>query len=461
MKAIRTTLFTRLLLGFCLANLLVLALGGYLARRFIDYTSAVDIDWTALAQQAEAAYEHGGAPALTAWSGQQRHDGIDATLFQQGKPLGPIRLGRRTREQLPDWLTNERNVVMQRGHGLTIAVQEVTGSDGQTRQLLALSRSRSRLPPQRRVQIFFAVQLGLALLFIGLVGGWLARSVAKPVAALRVATRRMAAGDLSTRVGARPGRTHDELAQLADDFDAMAERIEALVAHDRGVLQDLSHELRSPLARLQLILDLARSSADAAQANMYFQQAEDEVTRLDQLVGDMLALSRLEGGLPGDARDTIDAGDLLRGCVARARLAADARKIALQLAPIAADLPISGHALLLERSVDNVLTNAIKFSPEGASIELALRSVGSGVELHIRDHGPGVPEAELPLLFRPFYRGSNAPRAEGHGLGLAFVQRVLKAHGGSVTLANAEGGGLDVHLQLPMVASTSGPSPRV
>jgi signal transduction histidine kinase len=242
---------------------------------------------------------------------------------------------------------------------------------------------------------------------------------------------------------------HDELAQLAFDFDAMAERIEALVAHDRGVLQDLSHELRSPLARLHLILDLAQRSTTKVEAEGYFRQAEQEISRLDRITGEMLALSRLEGGLPGMSREHLEFVDLVRDCMEQSELEADARHVQMQLTykdPVA----VLGSSMLLERAVDNLIANAIKFSPEGGSIVLSVRATQDTAELTIRDHGPGVPEAELTSLFRPFFRGSNAVRADGHGLGLAIVKRVMQVHGGDIHAQNAEGGGLEVRLQLPL-----------
>ena len=191
------------------------------------------------------------------------------------------------------WLAAGHDVLVQPRPGLYLAVQPIQGADGRTRQLVALSRTHTRLHQHTRQTILLAVQAALSLLLIGVIGWWIARSVARPVAALRAATRRMAAGELSTRVRWKDGRGRDELAQLAGDFDAMAERIEALVAHDRGVLQDLSHELRSPLARLQLLLDFARRSDDPDEAAGYFARAEQEIERLDRMTGEMLALSRL------------------------------------------------------------------------------------------------------------------------------------------------------------------------
>jgi len=260
----------------------------------------------------------------------------------------------------------------------------------------------------------------------------------------------MAAGELSTRVGRQGGMAHDELAQLAHDFDAMAERIEALVAHDRRVLQDLSHELRSPLARLHLILDLAQNSTDPARAAAYFRQAESEIARLDRMTGEMLALSRLEGGIPGMSCENLDLVELARECMEQAELEAQARRIELLLNAPAVPVIVYGSAQLLERALDNLIANAIKFSAEGGKVELRVHEGAGMAVLSVRDRGPGVPEAELESLFHPFFRGSNAARAEGHGLGLAIAQRVATIHGGELRATNRDGGGLDVHLHLPL-----------
>jgi two-component system OmpR family sensor kinase len=445
----KSSLYWRLLILFCAANLLALGVGGFLTQRFIEYTTAVEINWESLAQGADQAFESGGNAALADWSAQQRREGIEATLFQQGQALVPIRVSPYVQSSLQAALDEKRDVVLQPWPNLYLAVQQVHGQDGQTRQLVALSRTHSRLRAQTRQTIFLAIQGVLSLLFIGMVGWWVARSVARPVQAISKATRRMASGELSARVGSQDASTYDELAELAHDFDSMAERIEALVAHDRSVLQDLSHELRSPLARLHLILDLARRSRDADEAAGYFEQAEQEISRLDSMTGEMLALSRLEGGIPGVNREPVDMTGLLRECVRRAELEAQARDISMSLSA-AEPVTVLGSELLLERALDNLIANAIKFSPRGGHIELTMHADATRAELGFRDHGPGVPAAELDSLFRPLFRGSNAVRAEGHGLGLAIVQRVVRAHGGDIQANNAEGGGLIVRMHLPL-----------
>jgi two-component system OmpR family sensor kinase len=163
----------------------------------------------------------------------------------------------------------------------------------------------------------------------------------------------------------------------------------------------------------------------------------------------MLALSRLEGHLPGMDSERLELAELVRGCLEQSRLEAEARHVELSLTAVESVI-VSGNAMLLERALDNLLANAIKFSPEGGHVGLTLRTDQQFAELTLRDHGPGVPEAELALLFRPFFRGSNAAHAEGHGLGLSIVQRVVQVHGGSIEVRNADGGGLQIRLRLPL-----------
>ncbi|MGH8164530.1 MAG: ATP-binding protein, partial [Rhodanobacteraceae bacterium] len=350
-------------------------------------------------------------------------------------------------------LASGRDILRQPWPGAWLFVEQISGRAGQSRQFVAYSRMHTRLSHRMRATILLAVQLVLSLLLIGLVGWWLARGVAKPVDALRNATRRMAAGELSARVGKQWEASRDELGQLARDFNGMAGRIEALVAHDRGVLQDLSHELRSPLARLQIILDLAQHSPDAHSAANHFRQAESEIERLDRMTGEMLALARLKGDLPGMERDPLDVGELAGQCVVTMQLAAAARDVRLDLNATSSVI-VLGSATLLRRAIDNLLANAIKDSPRNGRVEIGVRATKDSALVEVRDHGPGVPEQELERLFRPFYRGSNAARAEGHGLGLTVVQRVAKAHGGDVEAGNEPGGGLRVVFRVPRAVDT-------
>jgi two-component system, OmpR family, sensor kinase len=444
----RSPLFWRLLIFFCIANLLVLVLGSWLTSRFIAFSAEQRIDWPAIAQSAEDAYDDGGADGLDSWVQQQHAEGIEATLYENGQPLRPIRLPSMMREALPGWLVASNSIELNPVPGLYIAVEHVTGRDGHARQLVAISSSRGRIPRHMREKILFGVQLALSLLLIIAIGWWVARSVSRPVEAMRGATRKMAAGEFATRVDKRWSDAHDELGQLARDFNGMAERIEILVAHDRAVLQDLSHELRSPLARLHLILDLAQHSRDPKEAEAHFQHAEREIARMDRMTAEMLALSRLEGGLPGMERDSVDLAELARQRLDAAHIEAEARGISLRWIDNGPVI-VQGSGILLARALDNVIANAIKFSPAEGEVEVSVAHHSGRAEVRIHDHGPGVPAEELHLLFRPFYRGTNAMHADGHGLGLAIVQRVMQVHDGEVSARNSEGGGLEVTMRLP------------
>ncbi len=449
MSPLRSPLFWRLLLSFCAVNVLVFVLGGAVARYFIEYTSTRGIDWSALAQQANAAYESGGDIALQRWIAAEHEQGIDATLFRNGREIQPVRLPPPVRRMLPQWLGSGRDVLLRPWPDTQVSVQQLADSNGQPRQFVGFAFAHARLTRSKRMAIFLVVQLLLSLLLIAAAGWWVARSVARPVEALRSAAQRMAAGELSARVDARWNR-RDELGQLARDFNAMAARIEALVAHDRGVLQDLSHEVRSPLARLQVILDLAQHSANAGEADTHFRQAEREIARLDRMTGEMLALSRLKGDLPGMEREPVELGLLLEECVATLQLSAQERNIELRLTHGGSPV-VGGSMVLLRRAIENLISNAIKFSPPGGRVWIELRSASDRAVVEVRDYGPGVPANEIGMLFRPFFRGSNARLAEGHGLGLTLVERVAKAHGGEVHAENADGGGLRVILSLPLL----------
>lgn len=436
-------LYGRLLLWFLAANILTLFVSVFVTEHFARLAYVAEPDWAQLAQGADAAYRHGGAAALEDWNQHRHREGIDANLYEGEQALLPRPPLPPVRHHL-DRLLSEDSVVLRPRPDLMLAGERVLGADGVTRHLVAIRGPR---PPHARIEQLLVVQIGLSLLVIGALGWWIARSIARPVAALQAATRRMAAGELSARVGGCWASGRDELARLAADFDRMAMRIEALVAQERGVLQDVSHELRSPLARLHLLLDLARRTP-ADEAAPHFARAEREIERLDRIIGEALALSRMEAELPGMAPERVDLAALAQSRINACSIEADARGIVVALHAETA-VSTDGSAALLERALDNLLANAIKFSDAGGTVEVRLARDGGDACLSVRDHGPGVPEAELAALARPFFRGANAARAEGHGLGLAIVQRIVRAHGGSLDAVNADGGGLRVTLRLP------------
>ena len=283
----------------------------------------------------------------------------------------------------------------------------------------------------------------------------LARYVTRPLAALRSTTRALARGDLSVRVGSTMGRRTDEFAELGCDFDRMAERLETLVTAERRLLRDISHELRSPLARLNVALGVARQRAGDDQAVL--DRIEREADRLNTLIGQLLMLARLESGTLTPERVVVDLEAIVRDVAEDAAFEAQGRGRRVQIVEASPEL-VLGDAELLRSAVENVVRNAVAHAPEATSVEIGLRREGrrgsARVRIAVRDHGSGVPEAALPHIFQPFYRVGDARsrNAGGIGLGLTIVDRTIRLHGGSVRAANAPDGGLVVELTLPAAA---------
>ncbi len=288
----------------------------------------------------------------------------------------------------------------------------------------------------------------------------LAIYLAAPVGKIRRAAQCIAGGDLSARV--QPNhfpRGRDEIAGLAQDFDAMAERLESLVAAQNRLLGDVSHELRSPLTRLNLSLELARRG-DETKRLAAFDRIERESGRLEALIGELLTLSRLENGLRAENLNKIvDLSPLARDVAADADFEAQnaGRGVRVSFTGPGEDLEqgvkVRGDAELLRRALENIARNAARHSGENTAVEISLRAEKDEWILGARDRGPGVPEAELEAIFRPFYRVEGArERAEtdrGTGLGLAIAERATSAHGGKIGARNAEDGGLIVEIRLP------------
>jgi two-component system OmpR family sensor kinase len=277
----------------------------------------------------------------------------------------------------------------------------------------------------------------------------LAWHFAKPIRLLRAAFDAAASGDLSTRVGPGMGKRRDELTDLARDFDRMAGRVQDLVEDQRRLLHDVSHELRSPLARLQAAVGLARQRPEKAAAS--FDRMERESARMNGMIGELLTLSRMEAGVPGAMDEVFAIDELVAAIVDDARFEAQAlgKHVRLDLKHSAL---VRGSAELLQRAIENVVRNALRHTAPGTTVEIDIeRDDGKPrVRVGIRDHGEGVPEQELDAIFRPFVKGSNAsPRAEGHGLGLAIADRMIRAHQGAIHARNAAGGGLHVGIELP------------
>lgn len=284
------------------------------------------------------------------------------------------------------------------------------------------------------------------LVFLALAGlCWLlAVNIATPLRSLAATVDRFGRGDLSARVNS-PRK--DEIGNLARAFDEMAERLETLLTAERRLLQDISHELRTPLARLSFAAELSRTAEDR---NAATERLKKEIGRLTDLVGALLQVTRAEGDPSSRNLTDLPLDNFLREVVDDCAVEAEARGCRVQL-EATESLHFRGDRELLRRAMENIVRNAIRYAPEGTPVEVKLATDHDDAEISVRDYGPGVPEAELPKIFKPFFRvdESRDSSTGGVGLGLAIAHRAVTVHHGTMTAKNA-GPGLLVSIELPL-----------
>jgi two-component system OmpR family sensor kinase len=315
-------------------------------------------------------------------------------------------------------------------------------------------------PPRSRPVHLFPLKPLLAGAFVSLMfAAFLAWYFSKPIKNLRAAFDEAASGRLDARVGNAMGGRRDELADLGRDFDAMATRLGSLLRGQTRLLHHVSHELRSPLARLQMAIGLARQSPEKIPSSL--ERIELESVRMDKLVGELLELSKLESGVVKIRKESVDVSELLASVLDDARFEADAKHVEVH-AGVHAHFVLDGQPDLLHRAIENIVRNALKYSPASGyvTIEVSDDPVEKLMHLTISDEGPGVPKNELEAIFQPFFRGSTAKNGEGHGVGLAIAKQVVEAHGGRIVARNHPAGGLSVEISLPY-ASVSAASQNV
>lgn len=290
------------------------------------------------------------------------------------------------------------------------------------------------------------VRAFVALLITGLASYGLANLLSRPVRRLRGAAQALAAGDLSVRVGGSGG---DEIAALGRDFDIMAERLREMLESQRQLLRDVSHELRSPLARLRIALELAEREGDEPSRNL--QRVEKEADELERLIANLLSLARLESGQSILEQKEVALVDLLEVIVNDADFEARAQQRRVEL-KVEREATVKGDPILLRSAIENVVRNAVRYTAEETAVDVWLSIAGSEAVVQVCDHGSGVPENELTRMFEPFTRIGEARDRDsgGYGLGLAITGKVVAAHNGLVHAWNSEKGGLCVEFCFPL-----------
>lgn len=358
-----------------------------------------------------------------------------------------------------------------------LAARLVVGPSGR-KYILAFQSSPTHLMPiSEKIEAHpYLRLLVITLLAVGLCLQ-LTLHITRPLAKLREAASNIAEGKLRTRVSKEIGWRHDEIATLGRDFDRMADQIETLVTAQRNLLGDVSHELRSPLARLIVALSLLRQGGHGDEALEYQNRIGLEAERLDKLIGQLLTLTRIDSGVDAGVRERFDLTNLVQEIAADGDFEGRAHNRGVKV--VTADPSrISGVPDLMRSAVENVVRNAVRHTQEGTTVEIAVeryrgvpwggdddrnKSEAEMVRVQVRDYGPGVKESLLADIFKPFHRGaentssngnvnpaSNGLPHEGAGLGLAIAERVVRMHDGTIEAHNAIGSGLVIEIRLPL-----------
>jgi signal transduction histidine kinase len=280
----------------------------------------------------------------------------------------------------------------------------------------------------------------------------LAYHIASPIHSIQSTARRVAEGDLKARVPASVSRRFDELSALAKDFDSMVGRLDVLIQTQKNLLNSVSHELRSPLARINLSLAILRKRSSAESDEM-FQRLDRDVARIDLLIGQLLMLSRLEAGLSSAEREDVNFTQLVEEAAADSNFEAQSSGTSVSLRTKGSVILSDADPHALRSACENVIRNAVRFTQPGTDVEVVLEIDRSASEplahLSVRDHGPGVPEDSLEAIFQPFFR-INAEATGGNGLGLAIAFEAIRLHRGRISATNLLPAGLEINIRLPM-----------
>jgi two-component system OmpR family sensor kinase len=323
-------------------------------------------------------------------------------------------------------------------------VRQVLLPNGQEVTVFMLNRM---LPPEGNL-LFGVIETPLLLPFSALLAslifsGMLARYLVRPIRILRDGLRQIASGQFDVTMRRQMGNRRDELGELGQDADRMAQQLKQLLSTQRRLLHDISHDLRSPLARLQVAIGLVRQSPERLPEML--ERLEHETMRLDGMIGEVLTLARLESGVPQSQDDYLDLVALLQSLVEDARFENDSHLITLHIAT-AGECVLACRGELLWRAFDNLLRNALQHTPAGAMVMVGLDEETDWYRITVQDTGPGIPPDLMAEVFEPFHHAGDT---RGHGLGLAIAKRAIEAHNGFIGAENVNEGGLRLTIRLP------------
>src|SRR5271168_4299241 len=454
------SLYLRIFVLFWIAMALIV--GGSIAATFTialhEYEPQELQRRPSAAIQASEILARGGITALKSWLDANKYAMGDRDLFIVG-PDGQDILGRHLPEAAArrlEFVDREAVAALEsRGFGRpppgnfrpSRAAPQIVAADGSIYTVLLVPRRPSIFGALSLPAISLTI-LAIALVVSALASWWLAEHLTAPIRRIQEGARALASENLAVRVSAGLEDRKDELAVLARDFDAMADQLRANRSATTRLFRDVSHELRSPLARMRVALGLARQPP--ADLTRQLDRLEREIERLDALISQVLKLARLQGTDILMARERFDCDEMIEEVVRDANFEGAVKNCRVNLQG-AANAAILGNRELLRSAIENVLRNAVRYSASESEVCVSIARLNSGLEMLIRDRGAGVPPADLERIFEPFYRVAESRDRDsgGEGIGLAITSQVMKAHGGRAEANNPAGGGLEVRLSLP------------
>ena len=410
-----------------------------------------------LAAEAVRTYEVGGADAFARFTQSSSHP--DRRIFLLDGFYKDVSGGALTDDglEVAHAARNGQLVML----GSNIAAYKFISTSGRPYVLLIY------LTKSLRIQLIEALwgrnlpfAMGLMLL-VTLLCFALAYHIAAPIHSIQSTARRVAQGDLKARVPSNVAKRFDELAALGKDFDSMVDRLEMLIETERNLLNSVSHELRSPLARINLVVAMLKQRY-ASDADDMLQHLDRDVARIDVLIGQLLILSRLESGLSSSEREDVDVAELVEEVVADCNFEAEASGKSVTFRTTNALLIKGADQHALRSACENVIRNAVRFTQPGTNVEVVLDVDRDALEpqgiLSIRDYGPGVPEESLVAIFQPFYRiAAEGQASDGNGLGLAIAAEAVRLHRGTISASNHRPTGLEITVRIPVNRETEIP----
>ncbi|STX28778.1 sensor histidine kinase CpxA [Legionella beliardensis] len=450
------SLYWKIFLSFWLATILIIITTAWVTSEIAQKSSLPaheKVFMDSYANAAVATFESGQHAALKKWLAQTGESKkmnlylLSSTSEIIGNSPPPLEIKRvaadLVKEELDDGVLKFGNLLVS---------HEILSTSGKAYRLAAVS--------EKPLSHFFiipwaglTIRLTIAIFISGLICYLLSVYLTQPLRSLGMAAKSIAKGKLNTRVGHFKGHYRDEIAELSSDFDRMAEQLETLINSKERLLQDISHELRSPLARLQIAIELGRKKAKPL-ADVEFCRMEVECLRLNNLIGEILQFARLDRSAEVLNKTEVNILNLVKRIIDDANFEYSDEQNKVQLVA-SENYQLLVDERLIHRAVENIVRNALRYSPanEKVTISLSTNPEKTTLYIDIEDRGPGVPEEQLKTIFNPFYRvdTSREKKTGGYGLGLSIAEKAITLHHGQVTANNREAGGLRVTIALPLV----------